>query len=120
MGRYPANLIHDGSDEATAGMGQAARYFYCAKASKHDRTEGGKVDNKHPTVKPTDLMRYLCRMVTPKGGTVLDPFCGSGTTGKAAKLEGFCFVGIDSDKESIDIAKQRIENTQKRGKLASQ
>lgn len=106
--------------EGFADSGSAARFFYCAKASKHDRTEGGKVDNKHPTVKPTDLMRYLCRMVTPKGGTVLDPFCGSGTTGKAAKLEGFGFVGIDSDKESIDIAKQRIEGTQKRERLALQ
>ena len=64
--------------------------------------------NFHPTVKPTDLMRYLCRMVTPPGGIVLDPFMGSGSTGKAAILEGFLFIGIEMEEEYIEIAKARI------------
>jgi hypothetical protein len=103
-GRWPANLIHDGSDEATAGMGAASRYFYCPKASKKDRGDG----NSHPTVKPTELMRYLCRLVTPTGGVILDPFAGSGSTGKAAMLEGFDFVGIEREPEYADIARARI------------
>ena len=71
-------------------------------------TKDGK--NNHPTVKPTDLMRYLCRLVTPPGGTILDPFAGSGSTGKAAKMEGFSFVGIEREKEYCEIAKKRIES----------
>jgi DNA modification methylase len=102
-GRWPANFIHDGSEEATDLLGDSARFFYCAKASKKDRGE-----NHHPTVKPTDLMRYLCRLVTPPNGIVLDPFMGSGSTGKAAVLEGFGFVGIEREAEYIDIAKARI------------
>lgn len=142
-GRWPANLIHDGSDEVVAlfpnttsgamkrevgayegesatgflrgrsgpsnqhgDTGSAARFFYCAKASKSDRGAG----NHHPTVKPTDLMAYLCRLVTPPGGTVLDPFMGSGSTGKAAMREGFQFVGIDMTPEYVDIATARIEH----------
>jgi DNA modification methylase len=104
-GRWPGNLIHDGSDEATAPMGEAARYFYCAKASKADRGEG----NNHPTVKPTDLMAYLCRLVTPPGGTVLDLFCGSGSTGKAAVREGFGFIGIEREAEYAELARRRIQ-----------
>jgi hypothetical protein len=144
-GRWPANLIHDGSDEVVglfphtapskASMrgvgltgadekvygkgdptfdtmrghndagGSAARFFYCAKASKADRGEG----NSHPTVKPTELMRYLCRLVTPPGGVVLDPFMGSGSTGKAAVLEGFRFIGIEREAEYLEIARGRIE-----------
>lgn len=158
-GRWPANLIHDGSDEVLAAFpqapgqqadvsttapssktsnvygrmaregeasadsdnegavgfkmkpgarrldtGSAARFFYCAKASKSDR--GG--ENNHPTVKPTDLMRYLCRLVTPPGGVVLDPFMGSGSTGKAAMLEGFKFIGIEREAQYVEIAKARI------------
>jgi transcriptional regulator with XRE-family HTH domain len=103
-GRWPANLIHDGSEEPAALLGDAARFFYCAKASRSDRGEG----NNHPTVKPTDLMRYLCRLVTPPGGTVLDPFTGSGSTGKAAALEGFHFLGIEREAEYLDIARARI------------
>jgi DNA modification methylase len=140
-GRWPANLIHDGSDEvvglfpqtgpSTCGVrdpngtmgyhggasglpgvisghadngGSAARFFYCAKASKKDRDER----NGHPTVKPTALMRYLCRLVTPPEGIVLDPFMGSGSTGKAAMLEGFQFVGIERDAEYFEIATSRI------------
>jgi len=64
--------------------------------------------NNHPTVKPTDLMRYLCRLVTPPGGTVLDPFAGSGSTGKAAVREGFRFVGIEREAEYVEIARARI------------
>lgn len=153
-GRFPANLIHDGSPEVLAGfpdtamskrterptedyrpngknavygsgMGggahagfddttrSAARFFYCAKASKSDRGDG----NNHPTVKPTDLMRYLCRLVTPPGGAVLDPFMGSGSTGKAAILEGFNFVGIERDAEYMAIARARIASAN--AKIAS-
>ena len=174
-GRWPANLIHDGSDEVvglfpetTSGAikagqpagrdmragsedhnraggrpvqprdvagstGSASRFFYCAKASKRDRDEGlegfdakagdtwgegiGHASgaavtrrNAHPTVKPTDLMRYLCRLITPVGGTVLDPFMGSGSTGKAAMKERFNFIGIERDESYFEIAKARIEN----------
>jgi site-specific DNA-methyltransferase (adenine-specific) len=136
-GRWPANLIHDGSDEVTGLLGDAARFFYCAKASKRDRDEGledfevkrtggmtatddGSMltgsgnerttarANVHPTVKPTDLMRYLCRLVTPPGGIVLDPFTGSGSTGKAAVLEGFEFIGIEREAEYVALARARI------------
>jgi hypothetical protein len=140
-GRWPANLIHDGSDEVVGlfpaearssccggkganakpgygggfkpfdssanqyyDSGSAARFFYTAKASRDDRSDG----NTHPTVKPTDLMRYLCRLVTPPGGTVLDPFMGSGSTGKAAMLEGFEFIGIEREPQYFAIAEQRI------------
>jgi len=139
-GRWPANLIHDGSDEVLAGFpetksgarksgqggngdsgivafrskpnindfpsdsGSAARFFYCAKASKKDRD----TNNIHPTVKPTDLMAYLCRLVTPPGGLVLDPFMGSGSTGKAAMHEGFQFCGIEMNAEYLEIARARI------------
>jgi len=139
-GRFPANLIHDGSPEVVAlfpvtgaskanarnngefksvakgkdlphvtyghndNGGSAARFFYCAKASKADRGKG----NNHPTVKPTSLMRYLCRLVTPPGGIVLDPFMGSGSTGKAALLEGFDFIGIEREVEFYEIAKARV------------
>jgi site-specific DNA-methyltransferase (adenine-specific) len=125
-----------------AGTGSAARFFYCAKASKKDRDEGldafnskasssmsGRRNpenaewdtgndvtsrfvtnrkNVHPTVKPTDLMRYLCRLVTPPGGLILDPFMGSGSTGKAAMLEGFRFIGIEQEAEYLEVAKARI------------
>jgi site-specific DNA-methyltransferase (adenine-specific) len=64
--------------------------------------------NNHPTVKPTELMRYLCRLVTPPGGTILDPFMGSGSTGKAAMLEGFEFIGIEQDEEAFTTAEARI------------
>lgn len=150
IGRWPANLIHDGSDEVARlfpdsnsstrnptgkqiysgnslnstitqdtticgfnDKGSAARFFYCAKASKKDRGDG----NTHPTVKPTDLMAYLCRMVTPPGGVVLDPFMGSGSTGKAAILEGFRFIGIERDPKYFDIACKRIEQAVAKGQL---
>lgn len=131
-GRWPANFIHDGSNEATRLLQDSARFFYCPKASKGDREDGldcfdivsagalsGSKDgslnshpcmgrNPHPTVKPTDLMRYLVRLVTPPGGVVLDPFCGSGSTGRGAVLEGFQFIGIERETEYVEIAKARI------------
>ncbi len=191
-GRWPANLIHDGSDEVMAlcpreagaatpvrgteasaasvgnvtgerarvpgafhaDTGSAARFFYCAKASVEDREEGlahlarkalaygnqaqaevkrGNTEhtgdsgmntvkmrgNHHPTVKPTDLMAYLCRLVTPPGGIVLDPFMGSGSTGKAAMLEGFNFIGIDLTPEYVEIARARIDFALRQGHQTS-
>lgn len=112
-GRWPANLIHDGSDAVLARfrnnsqqgeISSASRFFYCAKASRKDRGEG----NNHPCVKPTELMHYLCRLITPPGGTVLDPFMGSGSTGKAAVMEGFCFIGIEREEDYVNIARGRI------------
>lgn len=138
LGRWPANFIHDGSDEVlqlfpdTTGD-SAARFFYCAKANKRDRNEGldhltpqREADrphdnlpggdnprlNHHPTVKPTELMRYLCRLITPPNGIILDPFTGSGSTGKAAILEHFQFIGIEQQPDYITIAKARIQHTE--------
>ena len=107
LGRWPANLIHDGSDEVvkTFPVESAARFFYVAKASKKDRDDG----NDHPTVKPTDLMAYLCRLVTPAGGVVLDPFMGSGSTGKAAIKEGFRFIGAEREAAYYAIAEARLK-----------
>jgi DNA modification methylase len=147
LGRFPANLLHDGSDEvmelfpstksgkpgimrqgvnnsAAYGAesrkpgtpmtgfgdeGSAARFFYCAKATKADRDKGCD-GNSHPTVKPTSLMQYLCKLVTPKGGMILDPFMGSGSTGKAAVMDGYVFVGIDMDGQWIPVAEGRIKS----------
>lgn len=177
-GRWPANVVHDGSDDvvnafptapgqqgdlkahancrqspngifggmrpaldhaARGDTGSAARFFYCAKASKADRDVGmeafepqafvafqtangtsGKASsisegrdtqyrNTHPTVKPTDLMRWLVRLVTPPGGTVLDPFMGSGSTGRAAMLEGFKFIGCELMEEYLPVAAARVK-----------
>lgn len=146
QGRFPANLIHDGSKEVTdlfpdtkSGMmrggtvrsaqdepgsvcygtyggdatvedtfgdaGSAARFFYCAKASPSER---GK-DNRHPTIKPIALMRYLISLVTPPGGIILDPFMGSGSGGLAAYQLGFDYIGIDDDPESFDTACRRLD-----------
>ena len=87
-----------------SSSGGASRFFYCPKASKSDRGEG----NNHPTVKNTKLMKYLCRLITPRKGVVLDPFAGSGSTGVAAIREKFRFVGIENDKKSFATAKKRI------------
>lgn len=174
-GRWPANFIHDGSDEVVGlfpsvktgsikphqqnsesesfglkgkfitgshkgDSGSAARFFYCAKASKRDRNEGlddsyaKQMDesrkagskggnnprnrganeriNHHPTVKPTSLMQYLVRLITPQGGVVLDPFMGSGSTGKACAYEGFDFIGIEQSAEYVEIARARIAYAQ--------
>ena len=108
LGRWPANFTHDGSDEVTALLGDAARFFYSPKASQDDRNSGD-VPNTHATVKSQDLMTYLCRLITPPGGTILDPFTGSGSTGKAAILEDFKFIGIEREAEYIEIAKARID-----------
>ena len=137
--KFPANVIHDGSDEVLQATGETASMFVCAKASTKERDEGldglpkkivpwfqtsggtsGKASsiaatrktervNHHPSVKPVDLMGYLCRLVTPPNGIVLDPFMGSGTTGKAAMKEGFQFIGIEHEKEYFDHAMKRIE-----------
>ena len=98
-GRFPANLIHDGSDEAVGlfpddGEASAARFFYCAKADSSERR-----NSKHPTIKPVALMRYLVRLVCPAGGVVLDPFAGSGTTIDAARLEHCRAIGIEREAE---------------------
>ena len=104
-GRFPANIIHDGSDEVEAVFPKdTSRFFYCAKASPSERGEG----NNHPTVKPQALMQYLCRLVTPPGGVVLDPFAGSGSTLLAALKEGFCFIGIEKEENYCEIARRRV------------
>lgn len=140
-GRWPANVIHDGSEEVLAAFpetdgqlaavgpqhgakksvntygdygprelteprgdsGSAARFFYSAKADAGDR-----LGSKHPTVKPVDLMAYLCRLITPTGGTVLDPFAGSGTTGMACMREGFNAILIEREAEYVADIKRRI------------
>lgn len=97
-------------DEAWGGYydnGGASRFFFTAKSSKNERTAGGKVENKHPTVKPVSLMRYLCRLITPPGGLVMDPFTGSGTTGVAALQEGFQFLGFEFEADSAKTAEGR-------------
>ena len=142
-GRWPANIIHDGSNEAALSLKSGARFFYTAKAGKDDRNDGcyhleakqttgggglgnpvsgaygpekAPGNNHHPTVKPTMLMAYLCRLVTQPGGVVLDPFMGSGSTGKAATINGFRFIGIERDPEYHKIAHARISN-QHEGRL---
>lgn len=143
-GRWPANLIHDGSEEVVGlfpqtksgggekgakrhtnvvyghcgtkpsdvrepDKGSAARFFYCAKTSPSERKVGVET-NDHPTVKPTALMSYLCRLVTPPGGVILDPFMGSGSTGRAAMLEGFQFVGVDLNPDFVELSRARIQH----------
>jgi site-specific DNA-methyltransferase (adenine-specific) len=89
--------------------GGASRFFYCAKASRAERNADGLVDNDHATVKPLDLIRYLVRLTkTPTGGTVLDPFCGSGTMLKACSLEGRSVIGIDILHHNCEIAVKRL------------
>lgn len=129
-GKRPKTL----NGEYKPNSGGASRFFYCSKASPKDREEGldafeamnvndgrntsidnayqrgdTKRRNTHPTVKSTDLMRWMVRLVTPPGGIVLDPFCGSGSTGKACALEGFKFIGIEQNEEYFAIAKARID-----------
>lgn len=102
-----------------ADSGGASRFFFCSKASKRDRNDGllhGE-RNIHIAVKPTDLLRYLIRLVTPPGGTVLDPFVGSGSTLKAAILEGFDCAGIDLDPDYLAIARARIEDAKQKVQL---
>ena len=91
--------------------GGASRFFYVAKASRSERNKGLE-RNIHPTVKPVDLMRYLIRLVTPKGGTVLDPFMGSGTTAVAAIEEGVSWIGCEREPEYVAIIEARIAAAQ--------
>lgn len=131
-GRWPANLVHDGSDEVTQPLGHAERFFYVAKAGRRERDAGlddsttamrndgrlteidnpyqrGRVlRNHHATVKPIALMEYLITLVTPRGGIVLDPFAGSGTTGCAAARLGFDAVLIEREAEYVEIARRRV------------
>ena len=100
-GRFPANFIHDGIDT------EWSRFFYCAKASKKERGKG----NNHPTVKPQKLMTYLCGLITPPNGVILDPFMGSGSTGVAAVASGYSFVGIDREEDYVEISRLRLQNT---------
>ena len=151
-GRFPSNVMHDGSDSIKELFEDKSRYFYCAKTSKAERNQGldnlptkkassmpgrrnaddmkdSKIDNDvtgrfvtekkniHPTVKPIKLMKYLCRLITPKGGTILDPFMGSGSTGMAAKEENFDFVGIEKEEEYFNIASARIESVETKSTL---
>lgn len=106
VGRY-GNFT--GQDNVCMGhndKGGASRFFYCAKASKKDRA-----GSKHPTVKPIKLMRYLCRLITPPGGTILDPFAGSGTTIQSAIEEGFNIIGIELQEEYCQDIRQRMKDT---------
>jgi site-specific DNA-methyltransferase (adenine-specific) len=107
-GMFPVKIADDSADVGFGGSGGASRFFYVAKASKRDRAEGLDFDNSHPTVKPTALMRYLIKLVTPEGGVVLDPFTGSGSTGKAALLDGFQFVGVELTEEYLPIIEGRL------------
>ena len=102
-GSFGGNGGRSGKRIPKGDSGSAARFFYCAKASRAERG-----DSTHPTVKPLSLMRYLCRLVTPPGGLILDPFCGSGTTGLAARHEGFRCILIDISEEYCEIAKRRV------------
>ena len=110
--RWPPHIVLDEQTaidlDAQSSDRGASRYFYVPKASKKDKTAGGSVDNKHPTVKNTELMRWLCRMVTPPGGLILDPFSGSGSTGVAALREGFRFLGVERSPEYAAIARARL------------
>jgi site-specific DNA-methyltransferase (adenine-specific) len=92
--------------------GGASRFFYVARASKADRSEGLETENNHPTVKPTALMTYLINLVTPPNGTVLDPFTGSGSTGKAAILAGFNFIGIELTEDYYQIIEGRLKDAE--------
>lgn len=118
VGRWPANVLLDDEavallDEQTGKLasdsGGASRFYYVAKPSREERDFGCHCGrNGHPTVKPIELMRWLVRLVTPPGGTVLDPFLGSGTTGMACRYELREFVGIEREAEYIQIAERRI------------
>jgi DNA modification methylase len=107
QGWWPSNVILDEQaafllDEQAS---EVSRFFYVAKASKRERG----TDNNHPTVKPIKLMTYLIKLITPPQGTVLDPFAGSGSTGVACKALGLKFIGIEREKEYVEIATRRIE-----------
>ena len=113
LGRWPANVMLD--EEAARQLDlsneseKPSRYFYSGKASQAERSAALEAKNRHPTVKPIALMRHLIRLITPPGGMILDPFLGSGTTGIAAQLEGFDFIGIEKDPAYAELARKRIE-----------
>lgn len=96
------------------GTGGPSRYFYTSKASRSERTHGGRVENDHPTVKPVDLMKWLVRLVTAEGQTVLDPFLGSGTTAVACLNEYRRCIGIEADADSVETARDRVRDTRER------
>lgn len=96
------------TEKTDTTVGGASRFFYVATASKKDRNEGLAQQNSHPTVKPVALMQYLIRLVTPPGGIVLDPFTGSGSTGKAALLDGYKFIGAELTDEYLPIIENRL------------
>jgi hypothetical protein len=107
FGRWPANVILD--SDAAAELGEPSRFFYCAKASKQERPVVNGMS--HPTVKPLALMRWLVRLATAPGGTVLDPFTGSGATVEAAILEGFDVIGIERESAYLPMIDLRIERS---------
>lgn len=112
-GGYTGPMPRYASDVSYGDTGTASRFFYVAKASSRERTAGltrtEGARNTHPTVKPVALMQYLVRLVTPTGGTVLDPFAGSGSTGVAALAGGYAFIGIEQDAAYCAIARQRLD-----------
>jgi site-specific DNA-methyltransferase (adenine-specific) len=99
----------DYSGRGYTDTGGASRFFYCAKASKRDRNTNGAV-NTHPTVKPTELMRWLIRLVTPPGGIILDPFGGSGSTGVAAQADSVRCILIEREDEYLQIIRDRLDD----------
>lgn len=104
-GQDQRNIV---AGDTYADTGGASRFFYTAKASRQDRNVGGLADNTHPTVKPTDLMRWLIRLVTPPGGIILDPFGGSGSTGLAARAENVRCILIEREPEYLQIIRDRL------------
>jgi site-specific DNA-methyltransferase (adenine-specific) len=109
LGNVPVKPPTQRGDDATYGSsGGASRFFYTAKASRQDRNAGGLADNTHPTVKPTELMRWLIRLVTPPGGIILDPFGGSGSTGLAARAENTRCILIEREPEYLNIIRDRL------------
>lgn len=121
-GNYPSTSTGRGDSSTSfrpkqgrlyADKGGASRFFYVSKASVRERNTGCAIRNDHPTVKPVELMRHLVRLVTPATGEVLDPFCGSGTTGVACIAEGMSFTGIERDVKFAEIARQRLAHADK-------
>lgn len=106
-GRFPANVIFD--EEASEKLGDKTRYFYTSKPSKFEKNAGlNEARNTNPCVKPVDLLEYLMKLVTPVGGTILDPFCGSGSGGIASQNLDFNYIGIEREEEYFTIAEKRI------------
>ena len=102
-GRYPATVLHDGSDYALDILGENQKLFYCTKADRDDRA-----GSRHPSVKPLDLLSWLVALTVPEGGTVLDPFAGSGTTGQAALELGFRAILVEREAEYVEDIRRRL------------